>query len=134
VSPLLPFSLERTKTLAKDIKKLLRHNLHPAMGTPPAFSTQERDEVYVPEWQTFVDAFKVLSLPYMSSKTKEIAFQILNRTIWTNNKSFKSGLGPSPQCYRCEEVKTMEHLLYLCPNYAEKLWAEFGHVLTQTIT
>jgi hypothetical protein len=28
----------------------------------------------------------------------------------------------------------MEHLLYLCPNYAEKLWAEFGHVLTQTIT
>ncbi len=28
----------------------------------------------------------------------------------------------------------MEHLLYLCPNYAEKLWAEFGHALTQTIT
>ncbi len=28
----------------------------------------------------------------------------------------------------------MEHLLYLCPNYAEKLWAEFGLVLTQTIT
>ncbi len=28
----------------------------------------------------------------------------------------------------------MEHLLYLCPNYAEKLWVEFGHVLTQTIS
>jgi hypothetical protein len=28
----------------------------------------------------------------------------------------------------------MEHLLYLCPNYAEKLWAEFGLVVTQTIT
>jgi hypothetical protein len=27
----------------------------------------------------------------------------------------------------------MEHLLYLCPNYAEKLLAEFGHTLTQTI-
>jgi hypothetical protein len=104
------------------------------MGTPPAFSTRERDEVNVPERQTFVDAFKVLSLPYMSSKTKEFAFQILNRTIWNNNKSFRSGLGPSPQCYRCEEVETMEHLLYLCPNYAEKLRAEFGHVLTQTIT
>jgi hypothetical protein len=84
--------------------------------------------------QTFIDAFRVLSLPYMSSKTKEVAFQILNRTIWTNNKSFKSGLSTSPQCYRCEEVETMEHLLYLCLNYAEKLWAEFGHVLTQTIT
>ncbi len=28
----------------------------------------------------------------------------------------------------------MEHLLYLCPNYAGKIWAEFGHLLTQTIT
>jgi hypothetical protein len=70
----------------------------------------------------------------MSSKTKEVAFQILNRTIWTNNRSFKSGLSASPQCHRCEEIETMEHLLYLCPNFAEKLWAEFGLVLTQTIT
>jgi hypothetical protein len=28
----------------------------------------------------------------------------------------------------------MEHLLYLCPNYAEKLWVEFGQVLTQAIS
>jgi hypothetical protein len=76
---------------------------------------------------------RVLSLPYMFSKTKEVAFQILNRTVRTNNKSFKSGLSASPQCLRCEEVETMEHLLYLCPNYAEKLWAEFGLVLAQTI-
>jgi hypothetical protein len=69
----------------------------------------------------------------MSSKTKQVAFQILNRTVWTNNKSFQSGLSISPQCHRCEEVETMEHLLYLCPNYSEKLWAEFGLVLTQTI-
>jgi hypothetical protein len=27
----------------------------------------------------------------------------------------------------------MEHLIYLCPSYAEKLWAEFGLALTQTI-
>jgi hypothetical protein len=103
------------------------------MGAPPAFGTRERNGDYVPEQQTFIDAFRVLSLPYMSSKTKETAFQILNRTIWTNNKSFKSGLSDSPQCYRCEEVETMEHLLYLCPNYVEKLWVEFGHTLTQAI-
>jgi hypothetical protein len=82
------------------------------MVTPPAFSIRERDGVYVPERQTFKDAFRVLLLPYMSSKMKETAFQILNRTIWTNNKSFKSGLNGSPQCYRCEEIETMEHLLY----------------------
>jgi hypothetical protein len=27
----------------------------------------------------------------------------------------------------------MEHLIYLCPNYAEKLWTEFGLALTQSI-
>jgi hypothetical protein len=119
--------------ISQTYKKLLRHNIHQAMGTPPAFGTRERDGVYVPERQTFVDSFKVLSLPYLSSKTKEVAFQILNRTVWTNNKSFKSGLSDSPQCFRCEEVETMEHLIYLCPNYAEKLWAEFGLALTQSI-
>jgi hypothetical protein len=97
--------------ISQTYKKLLRHNLHQAMGTSPAFGTWERDGVYVPERQTFVDSFKVLSLPYLSSKTKEVAFQILNRTVWTNNKSFKSGLSGSPQCFRCEEVETMEHLI-----------------------
>jgi hypothetical protein len=97
-------------------------------------STRERDGVYVPEWQTFKDAFRVLSLPFMSSKTRETAFQILNRTIWTNNKAFKSGMCTSPQCFRCDEIETMKHLLCLCPNYAEKIWFEFGHLLTRTIT
>ena len=27
----------------------------------------------------------------------------------------------------------MEHLLYLCPNYAEKIWEEFGLTLTETV-
>jgi hypothetical protein len=119
--------------ISQTYKKIIRHNLHQAMGTPPAFGTRERDGVYVPERQTFVDSFRVLSLPFMSSKTKEVAFQILNRTVWTNNKSFKSGLIDSPLCLRCEEVETMEHLLYLCPNYAEKLWIELGLALTQSI-
>jgi hypothetical protein len=45
------------------------------MGAPPAFGTQERDGVYVPELKTFVDAFRVLSLPYMSSKPKKLLFK-----------------------------------------------------------
>jgi hypothetical protein len=104
------------------------------MKIPPAFSTRERDGVYVPERQTFKDAYCVLVLPFLSSKTKETAFQILNRTIWTNNKAYKSGMCTSPLCFRCDEVETMEHLLYLCPNYAEKVWSEFGLMLTRTVT
>ncbi len=100
--------------ISQSYKKLLKHNLHQAMGTPPAFGTRERDGVYVPERQMFVDSFKVLSLPYLSSKTKEVAFQILNRTVWTNNKSFKSGLSASPQCHRCEEFASHLPMPELC--------------------
>ncbi len=129
----LALLFRKDQNISQKYKKILRQKLHATMGAPPAFSTRERDDVYVPERQTFVDAFRVLSLPYLSSKTKETAFQILNRTVWTNNKSFKSGLCPSPQCFRCEDIETMEHLVYLCPNYAEILWVEFGQVLTQAI-
>jgi hypothetical protein len=41
---------------------------------------------------------------------------------------------PSPLCFRCDEAETMEHLLYLCPNYAEKVWLEAGHLLTRAVT
>jgi hypothetical protein len=93
----------------------MKQNLHSNMQLPPAYSTRERDGFYVPERKTFKDAFHVLSLSLLSSKTKETAFQLLNRTVLTNHKTFKSGLLDSPLCFRCEESKTMEHLLYLAP-------------------
>jgi hypothetical protein len=130
----LALLLPKDQNISQKFKKTIRHNLHLSMKIPPAFSTRERDGVYVPERQTFKDAFCVLSLPFLSSKTRETAFQILNRTIWTNNKGFKSGMCTSPLCFRCDEIETMEHLLYLCPNYAEKVWTEFGHLLTRTTT
>jgi len=130
----LALIFRKSNNSSRSYKKLLRKNLHQAMQLPPAYSTRERDGVYVPERQTFKDAFFALSLPFLSSKTKETVFQILNRTIWTNNKAFKSGIMDSPLCYRCDEVETMEHLLYQCPNYAEVLWEEFGLTLTDTIS
>jgi hypothetical protein len=30
----------------------------------------------------------------------------------------------SPFCHRCDKVETMEHLLYPCSNYSEKLRLE----------
>jgi hypothetical protein len=43
--------------------------------------------------------YKLLYHPVLtSSKTKETIFQILNRTIWTNNKAFKSARRQDPNC------------------------------------
>jgi hypothetical protein len=130
----LALLLRKDQNISQKYKKIVRHNLHISLKIPPAFGTRERDGVYVPERQTFKDAFGALSLPFMSSKTKETTFQVLNRTIWTNNKAFKSGTHTSPLCFRCNEIENMEHLLYLCPSYAEKVWLEAGHFLTRAVT
>ena len=54
--------------------------------------SRECDGVYRPDKKTFKDAYKIVDIPELPSKTKESAFEVLNRTIWTNNKAFKSGM------------------------------------------
>jgi hypothetical protein len=77
---------------------------------------------------------KVLHLSLLPSKTKETVFQILNRTIWTQNKASKSGRAPDASCYCCEEIETMEHLLYCCEHYSAKIWDLAGKSLTLALS
>jgi hypothetical protein len=70
-------------------------------------------------------------LPTITSNAQEIAFQILNRTIWNNKKAFKSGKHPNPGCERCGRTETMEHLLCECEYYSEPLWEGLGAILTE---
>jgi hypothetical protein len=81
----------------------------------------------------FLNAYKVLYMSLLPSKTKETVFQIPNRTIWTQNKAYKSGLAPDARCLRCEETETMEHLLYSCENYSAKIWELAGRSMTLAI-
>jgi hypothetical protein len=81
-----------------------------------------------------MNAYKILHLSLLPSKTKETVFQILNRTIWTQNKAFKSGRATDAKCFRCEEVETMEHLLYCCENYSAKIWDLTGKSLTLALS
>jgi hypothetical protein len=79
----------------------------------------------------FNNAYHVLRLPALTSKTLETAFQILNRTIWTNNKAYKSRMRPDPNCERCEKTETLEHLLCVCENYSEPLWSKLAIAWTR---
>jgi len=82
----------RRETMAAIDKKI---------GIAPAYNTRRTDGVYYPSPQTFEKAFETVDCPFLPSKTKEVVFQILNRTIWTNNKAFKSGKQDLPDCTRC---------------------------------
>jgi hypothetical protein len=122
------------KNLSQIFRRQLRHQLHKKIDMPPSYLTRQRDSMMLPRRDTFLNAYKVLSMPLLPSKTKETTFQILNRTIWTHNKAFKSGMATEPTCFRCEEVETMEHLLYGCENYSAKVWAMAGKVLTLSLS
>ena len=121
------------KNLSIKYRKETRKKLHMNIQTPPSYGTRQRDDVILPEKNTFLNAYKILFLSIIPSKTKETTFQILNRTVWTQNKAFKSGRDDSPHCYRCEHVETMEHLLYECEHYSSRVWELLGHALTNAL-
>jgi hypothetical protein len=97
------------KHLIQIYKKSLLEELTKSIRIAPAYQTRVRDGIYRPGKDTFQAAYKILDLTDIPSKTKETTFEILNRTIWTNNKAFKSGVTDSPNCERCGETETMEH-------------------------
>ncbi len=76
--------------MSRRYKILCRSILDDYIRVAPAYQTRARDNVYIrPTIHTFNNAYQLLRLLSLTSKTKETAFQILNRTIWTNNKAFK---------------------------------------------
>jgi hypothetical protein len=109
-----------------------RELLDTSIGVAPANRTRIRDNLAVRLTQRmFNSAYHVLRLPALTSKTRETAFQILNRTIWTNNKASKSRMRPDPNCDRCGKTETMEHLLCECENYLEPLWNKLADSWTR---
>jgi hypothetical protein len=85
----------------------------------------------LPDIHSFNNAYHLQQLLTITSKTWEMAFQILNRIIWTHNKAFKSWIRLDPNCERSGHRETMEHLLWECEYYSELLWLRLGDVLTQ---
>ncbi len=113
-------------------KLLCRNILDADIGVAPAYQTRALDNVHIhPTVPTFNNAYQLLRLPLLTSKTRETAFQVLNRTIWTNNKAFKSKMRDDPNCERCGLTETMEHALCECLHYAQLLWIRLGEVITK---
>jgi hypothetical protein len=128
---ILSLLLQKDSNISMINKKAEQELLETVLQTAPAYRTRERDGVYVPDKSTFKAGYQALKIRSLPSKTKEVMFETLNRTIWTNNKSFKSGLSPDPNCRLCGEIETMEHLLHSCPHYSEPLWAENSTIITE---
>jgi hypothetical protein len=53
--------------------------------------------------------------------------------VRTSNKAYKSRMRVGPNCERCGEVETMEHLLYDCMHNSQLVWIHLGEIMYYTI-
>jgi hypothetical protein len=81
-----------------------------SLGTASAYHTGRKDGVFYPTTDTNNNAYDIIGMNSLQSKTKETAFQILNCTI--NNKAHKSGKRDNLDCDNCGQIETIEHLVY----------------------
>jgi hypothetical protein len=127
----LAMMINQDTNMSRSYRLKCRDLLDESIGMAPAYQTRIRDGIAIrPGQRAFTNAYNLLRLPLIASKTRETAFQILNRTTWTNNKAFKSRMRPDPNCDRCGKTETLEHLLCECEFYSECLWNRLADILT----
>jgi len=106
-----------------------RKKMESKIVCPPSRTTRIRDGKNVPDVETYKKAYQICTMPMLANKTKEIAFQILNRTLWSNNKAFKSNIIDADVCFFCNETADTEHIILNCDAFSYFFWTEFERFL-----
>jgi hypothetical protein len=70
--------LQQDNKLSRIYRKKTRKILDNSIGTAPTYETRRRDGVHYRSKQAFNNAFKVIAIGSMPSKTKETSFLVLN--------------------------------------------------------
>jgi len=122
--------ISKSKNISQNYRKACGIDLVKSIKIAPAYNTRIRDRVDLVSKELYIKAYNVIRHKFLPLKTKENSFQILNRTLWSNNKAFKAGISNTPACRFCGQTETMEHMIYKCENYAELQW----ELLAETIT
>jgi len=125
--------MSRNRNMSQQYNKVCKKMAGDKIGMAPAYNTRIRDRIDVPSRDEFKSAFFMVKHKYLPLKTKDNSLQTLNRTIWTNNKAFKSGLRENDQCRFCGETENMEHMYYLCQNYSNPQWELFASAVTAVV-
>ena len=120
--------------ISQTYMKFRKKQLDTEIGEPPARQARIRDNIITPDLETFQAGYNVLHSPLIPSKTKEITFQILNRTLWATNKAHNAGETDTPHCAYCGHIETIEHMIVNCDNYAYLQWELLQQVLSDYLT
>jgi len=121
------------RNLSQIHKRLAIEERNKEIAIAPAYMTRIRDNIFVPTKEIFTQSFAILNNNLIPQKTKEISFQIINRTLWTNNKAYKSNKRNDDNCRFCLQTETVEHAILQCENYASLQWETLGDLITKYV-
>ncbi len=129
--------LENTK-MSKINRKLNREIINSRLEGPPSYKTRRRDRYALPALHKYMEGYINIVKLDIPSKTREISFNIMNRTCWTNQKRYWSsqranntGVESSKRCSLCGKDETTQHLIFECQEYSEGLWENMSKVITE---
>jgi hypothetical protein len=97
--------LRGESNISRHYRKTNRATKDASLGTAPAYLIRRKDGVFYPSAETFNNAYNIIGMNSLPSKTKE------------TNK-FKSGKRDNPNCDYCGQTETIEHLLHNCDEYS----------------
>ena len=130
-------AVEGTK-LSGLYRKLAREKVDNSIPGPPSFFTRKRDGIAVPSLKKYMKGYDNIKNTCISSKTRETAYLVMNRQIWTNFKGQKvnenrgQNVG-TDQCGLCNEIEDTQHILFSCQKYSVMYWEIFSEMISKWI-
>jgi hypothetical protein len=121
-------------------RKMNRDNRDAALPGPPSYFTRRRDGIPVPPLDQFMRGYRNLFKMDIPSKTLENSYLLMNRQVWTNEKSSLSRIGGGPEgehpedaCKLCGTKENTMHLMFECGRYSEPLWKALGDIIKEAV-
>jgi hypothetical protein len=105
-----------------------RQILDRTINTAPSYTVVHDNETDTYQCLQYTYTGITSSSSYITNERKTI-LQLLNITIWTNNKAQKKE-DWTQNFNQCGNPESMEHLFHECENYSQLLWERTGEVLT----
>ena len=132
------FQVLEQKKLSTFYRKLILDEISGNIPGPPSYYTRQRDGIMVPDIQTYMQGYRNINNACISSKTKEIAFLIMNRQIWTNEKQEKTSINRGEidaeiRCGLCNNTESTQHILFSCTRYSVEYWEIFSEIVSKWI-
>ena len=129
---LLNFFLSKQRNISQIFMKLMQNTADKTIGTPQSRLTRIRDHINIPDVDTYMKAYDLRKISLIPSKTKEIAFQILNRTLCALTRASECSFSRNCPISPCASSQIGYAILLqfkiICS--VDSVWSQYGHSLS----